>query len=45
MKVVLDTNVLSSAFLFPGGAPEAVYRLALEGRVELVTSRPLANEG
>lgn len=44
MKVVLDTNVLISAFLFPGGTPEAVYRLALEGRVELVTSRPLLAE-
>ena len=40
MRVVLDTNVLISAFLFPGGAPEAVYRLALEGRIELVTSLP-----
>ena len=44
MRVVLDTNVLISAFLFPGGAPEAVYRLALEGRIELVTSRPLLAE-
>jgi putative PIN family toxin of toxin-antitoxin system len=44
VRVVLDTNVLISAFLFPGGAPEAVYRLALEGRVELVTSRPLLAE-
>lgn len=40
MRVVLHTNVLISAFLFPGGAPEAVYRLALEGRIELVTSLP-----
>jgi putative PIN family toxin of toxin-antitoxin system len=44
VRVVLDTNVLISAFLFPGGAPEAVYRLALEGRIELVTSRPLLAE-
>lgn len=44
MKVVLDTNVLVSAFVFPGGAPEAVYRLGLEGRIELVTSRSLLSE-
>ena len=44
MRVVLDTNVLISAFLFPGGAPEVVYRLALEGRIELVTSLTLLAE-
>jgi putative PIN family toxin of toxin-antitoxin system len=42
--VVADTNVLVSALIFPGGAPEAVYRLALEERIELVTSRPLLAE-
>jgi putative PIN family toxin of toxin-antitoxin system len=44
VRVVADTNVLVSALIFPGGAPEAVYRLALEGRIELVTSRPLLAE-
>jgi len=44
LRVVLDTNILISAFIFPGGPPEAVYRLALEDRVELVTSRPLLVE-
>lgn len=44
MRVVLDTNILISALIFPGGAPEALYRLALEGRVDLVTSRPLLAE-
>ena len=44
MRVVLDTNILISAFIFPGGPPEAAYRLVLEGRVELVTSRPLLVE-
>ena len=44
MRVVLDTNTLISAFIFPGGPPEAVYRLVLEARVELVTSRPLLIE-
>ena len=41
MKVVLDTNILISAFVFPGGPPEDVFRAALEGRIELVTSPPL----
>lgn len=44
MKVVADTNVLVSALIFPGGSPEAFYRLVLEGRIELVTSRPLLTE-
>jgi uncharacterized protein len=42
--VVADTNVLVSAFIFPGGPPEAFYRLVLERRVLLVTSRPLLTE-
>ncbi|MDN5376462.1 MAG: hypothetical protein PWQ39_1503 [Thermacetogenium sp.] len=29
MKAVLDTNVLVSALLFPGGAPDRVFRAAL----------------
>ncbi len=44
MRVVLDTNVLISAFVFPGGAPEQVYRRALAGGITLVTSRPLLSE-
>lgn len=44
MRVVLDTNVLISAFVFPGGPPERVWRLALEGRMELCTSIPLLTE-
>jgi putative PIN family toxin of toxin-antitoxin system len=44
VRVVADTNVLVSALIFPGGAPEEVYRLVLEGRIELVTSRPLLAE-
>jgi putative PIN family toxin of toxin-antitoxin system len=44
VRVVADTNVLVSALIFPGGPPEAVYRLALEGQFELVTSRPLLVE-
>jgi putative PIN family toxin of toxin-antitoxin system len=44
MKAVLDTNVLISAYVFPGGKPEAVYRLALEGRLETGTSLALLAE-
>lgn len=44
MKAVVDTNVLISAFVFPGGSPEAVYRLALDGSFDLVTSPPLLLE-
>ena len=44
MRVVLDTNILISAFVFPGGTPEAVYRLALERRIELMTSPALLAE-
>lgn len=44
MRVVLDTNVVVSALIFPGGPPEAVYRLAIEGRVALITSKPLLVE-
>lgn len=44
MKVVVDTNVLISALVFPGGVSEQVYRLAIEGRITLVTSPPLLAE-
>ena len=44
MKAILDTNFLVSAYVFPGGTPEAVYRLALEGRLEIGTSRTLLAE-
>jgi putative PIN family toxin of toxin-antitoxin system len=38
MRVVLDTNVLVSALLFPGGPPDRVFRAALRGHYELVLS-------
>jgi len=44
VRIVLDSNVLISAYVFPGGNPEAAYRLVLGGAVELVTSRPLLAE-
>ena len=44
MRIVADTNVLVSALIFPGGPPEALYRLVLEERLVLVTSRSLLAE-
>ncbi|MFN2568811.1 MAG: putative toxin-antitoxin system toxin component, PIN family [Candidatus Dormibacteria bacterium] len=44
MRIVVDTNVVVSAVLFPGGFPERVFRMVIEGRAELVTSRPLLAE-
>jgi uncharacterized protein len=44
LRVVLDTNVLVSALIFPGGTPELAYRLVLEERIQLVTSRTLLAE-
>lgn len=44
MRVVVDTNVLVSAFCFPGGPPEQVYRLGIVGEVELCTSKTLLAE-
>jgi putative PIN family toxin of toxin-antitoxin system len=44
MRAVLDTNVLISAYVFPGGTPESVFRLALEGHLEIGPSRPLLAE-
>jgi uncharacterized protein len=44
VKVVVDTNALVSALVFPGGVPEQVYRRAIEGGITLVTSPPLLVE-
>jgi len=44
LRVVLDTNVLVSALIFPGGSPELVYRLVLDERIELISSRTLLAE-
>jgi len=44
VRAVFDTNVLISAFVFPGGAPESAYRAALTGKISLVTSPALLAE-
>ena len=44
MRVVLDTNTLVSAFVFPGGVPEAVFRMAVEEQIDVISSRSLLAE-
>lgn len=43
LRVVLDTNVLVSAYGF-GGKPAELMRAAIRGEIELVTSPPLLAE-
>ena len=43
-RVVVDTNVLVSAFVFPGGAPERVWRAGLRRAIVPVTSTALLAE-
>ena len=43
MKLVVDTNVLVSAFLWQG-TPGSLIELAIEKEVELFASRPLLDE-
>ena len=43
-RVVLDTNVVVSAFMKPEGNEAAVLRLALAGEFELVLSKPILIE-
>jgi putative PIN family toxin of toxin-antitoxin system len=38
VRVVLDTNLLASALISPGGAPDALYKAWRERRYVLVTS-------
>jgi putative PIN family toxin of toxin-antitoxin system len=44
LRVVFDTNILVSAFVFPGGVPEAVFRMAVEEQIDVISSRPLLAE-
>jgi uncharacterized protein len=43
MRVVLDTNVLVSAFVY-GGNPRAIVELVVSGEVEMSLSEPLLQE-
>lgn len=44
MRVVLDTNVLISALISPGGAPDRIYKAWRDGRFTLITSREQLEE-
>ncbi len=44
MRVVLDTNVLLSALISPGGSPDALYQAWRDGRFTLVSSEEQLDE-
>ena len=44
MKVVLDSNIYVSAFMFPGGQAERALLAAVEARYELAISKPILTE-
>ncbi len=44
MRVVLDTNILISALIVPGGAPDALYQTWRAGQFTLVTSEEQLDE-
>ena len=44
MRMVLDTDVVTAAFRSPTGASAALIELALDGKITLLTSVPLALE-
>ena len=44
MRVVLDTNILISAIVFPGGNGEAALQKIIEGTDHLLISKPLLYE-
>jgi len=44
LRVVFDTNVFVSAFVFPGSRADAAIRRVLDGVDELVISRPMIDE-
>lgn len=44
MRVVFDTNIFASAFVFPGSRADAAVRRVLDGEDELVISRAIIDE-
>ena len=44
MRVMLDTNVLVSALISPGGAPDTLYQAWRDGRFTLVSSEEQLDE-
>lgn len=43
-KVLLDTNVLVSAFIVPGGNPHQIVEEAMEGSFQLFSCQPILTE-
>jgi putative PIN family toxin of toxin-antitoxin system len=43
-RVVLDTNILISAFITPGGRGDEAVKAVLSGRAEMFTSIPMLTE-
>lgn len=44
IRVVLDTNIVVSAMLKPDTLPEAVFNLAIDGKIQLCVSEPVLAE-
>jgi len=44
VRVLFDTNILTSAFMFPGGRGEAALLNIVEGRDQLILSKPILHE-
>ncbi|MBI3696888.1 MAG: PIN domain-containing protein [Acidobacteria bacterium] len=44
MRIILDTNILISALIVPGGAPDYLYQCWRTGRFTLVTSKEQLDE-
>lgn len=44
MKVVFDTNILVSALVFPGGRADTALRRVIEGKDQLLLSKPILDE-
>ncbi|OGS27790.1 MAG: putative toxin-antitoxin system toxin component, PIN family [Elusimicrobia bacterium RIFOXYB2_FULL_48_7] len=44
MKIVFDTNVLISAFVFPGGPPEEIFHAVIMQDYKLGISAPIIEE-
>jgi len=44
MRLVLDTNVVISAFLNPEGTPSQVLKLVLQGKAELIVNSKILTE-
>ncbi len=44
MKIVFDTNIFISAIAIPGGRAEAAITRVIEGKVQLLLSKPIIHE-